>query len=658
MMDFITAAKKIIEIRRLEEELLSLFSKGELFGTTHTSLGQEGIAVTLAQLLDIERDTVMSSHRCHGHYLAFGGPPELLLAEIMGRETGVCGGRGGSQHIKYKNFYSNGIQGGIVGNTTGMALEKKLFQNDDSVSVVFLGDGTLGEGLVYESFNFASKQNVPALFVIENNQYAQSTPLSHTFAGGFKERAQAFGISCLETRSNDPRVLQADFQNSVNFVRLERKPFVLVAHTYRLGPHSKGDDNRNPAEIEKFREFDPMKYAREILGDVEFDRHDAEVRGFLQASVQKIKEHPFSGLSHPSESVTWEIADNLERGPTVSLERLPDSTYLKAINQGLDSFLETHPKSFLMGEDILDPYGGAFKVTKGLSTKYPNRVIPTAISEAGLTGWATGAALRGARPIIEIMFSDFLSLGYDQLLNHASKYRWMYNGQAECPVIVRAATGGGRGYGPTHSQSIEKYFVGMQGLAIVAPSLFDHPGQLFRQLETTPGPSLFIEHKLLYPQRLVDVEQGRYQEFFVRKTGKAFPITHFSVSPTTGNRPVILTYGGMAMKAIEAARELMIEDELEVDVVLVSLLQPLQLDGLMETLVSADHLFVLEENDAYGGWGAEVISQLAARRPFKALRRIAARDIPLPSSGPLESEIIPHTASIRRAVSSTLGGSK
>ena len=252
---------KMVMIRNLEETLLELFSKGELFGTTHTSIGQEANAV--ASMAHIKKgDVVFSNHRCHGHYIAYGGPVSQLIAEVMGRVTGVVGGRGGSQHICYNDFYTNGIQGGIVGNATGAALANKL-KGTDNIAVVFLGDGTLGEGLVYESMNFASLWDIPILFILENNRYAQTTPTELGVSGLMVDRPRSFGIEADQIESNDAIELYNLFQERFDYVRNKRKPFFQIIDTYRTVPHSKGDDFREREEIEGWKKKDPLL----ILGE-------------------------------------------------------------------------------------------------------------------------------------------------------------------------------------------------------------------------------------------------------------------------------------------------------------------------------------------------------------------------------------------------------
>jgi TPP-dependent pyruvate/acetoin dehydrogenase alpha subunit len=247
-------------IRRFEESLLDLFSQGKLVGTTHTYIGQEANGVGIIDHLDRERDVVFSNHRCHGHYLAFTDDALGLLCEVMGKAPGVCGGKGGSQHLCNGNFYSNGVLGSIVPVATGIALAEKK-KGTGAVSTVFLGDGTLGEGVTYESLNIASLWKLPVFFVVENNHYAQSTPVELELAGSISARAAAFGVETHELETTDVEEIHAAAGRAVARVRDTGEPFFLVLDTYRFSPHSKGDDNRDPAEIEERRERDPLTVA-------------------------------------------------------------------------------------------------------------------------------------------------------------------------------------------------------------------------------------------------------------------------------------------------------------------------------------------------------------------------------------------------------------
>jgi TPP-dependent pyruvate/acetoin dehydrogenase alpha subunit len=264
MFELGTLYERMFFIRRFEEALLDLFAQGKLVGTTHTYIGQEANAVGIIDHLDPARDVVFSNHRCHGHYLAFTNDDFGLLCEVMGKAPGVCGGKGGSQHLCKGNFYSNGVLGSIVPVATGIALAEKK-KGTGAVSTVFLGDGTLGEGVTYESLNMASLWKLPVLFVVENNHYAQSTPVELELAGSIAARGAAFGIETAELDTTDVEVIHAAAGHAVERIRETGEPFFLVLHTYRFSPHSKGDDNRDPAEIEKRRERDPLELAGERL---------------------------------------------------------------------------------------------------------------------------------------------------------------------------------------------------------------------------------------------------------------------------------------------------------------------------------------------------------------------------------------------------------
>ena len=250
--------KALYRIRRFEETVLDNFQRGVFSGTTHTCLGQEANAVGVLSCLG-PGDVVFSNHRCHGHFLAYGGDMHALFAELMGRATGVCGGRGGSQHLHWRNFYSNGIQGGIVPVATGMALAEQ-YKNSNAAIVVYLGDGTMGEGVVYESLNMAALWGAPVLYVLENNRIAQTTPVELTLAGDICARFSAFGIPALRLDTSDVLQILPAASLLLNEIRSQGGPRALVLETYRFGPHSKGDDTRPPEVVAHLRqEHDPLK---------------------------------------------------------------------------------------------------------------------------------------------------------------------------------------------------------------------------------------------------------------------------------------------------------------------------------------------------------------------------------------------------------------
>ncbi len=267
--------RRMYFIRRFEERLLSLFEEGVLNGTTHAYIGQEADAVGIMEHLQ-SHDHIFSNHRCHGHYLARTGDAYGLLAEIMGKREGVCGGLGGSQHIGTSMFKSNGIQGGIVPTAAGIALSHKLKQTG-GISTVFIGDGTLGEGVVYESLNIASLWKLPLFLVLENNQWAQSTPLQLNLAGDMAARFSAFDIPVREYSGTDVLEIERIADEEIQAVRQDQMPRALILHTYRLCHHSKNDDNRPEEEVKKHRALEPLV--------VHANRVDMETRLKIQVEV-------------------------------------------------------------------------------------------------------------------------------------------------------------------------------------------------------------------------------------------------------------------------------------------------------------------------------------------------------------------------------------
>ena len=625
-------------VRVVEQELLNLFAAGRLSGTTHTCIGQEMSAVALAAALDRNKDTVVSNHRCHGHYLAWADDPDGLLAEVMGKATGVCGGLGGSQHLSARGFFSNGIQGGIVPVAAGLAFARKL-EGDGGIAAVCIGDGTLGEGVVYETLNMASKWGLPLLIVLENNRYAQSTSQSETLAGDICARAAAFGIETLHGDTWRHEELAGLLRDAAATVRRDCRPVFVRVDTYRLAAHSKGDDDRDPSEIDGYKRRDPLNQflANEDTGD---EPELAAIRERVARAIERAAAAPLLDLAAGS---------NAARGAAGLSWRPPPAqtgTQLAAINRALGEWLAEDARVLLLGEDVRSPYGGAFKATRGLSDEHPTRVLNTPISEAGIVGIANGLALGGRRPIVEIMFGDFLALCFDQILNHAAKFRGMYNGRVSSAIVVRAPMGGGRGYGPTHSQNLEKHLVGVPGLRVLVLHGRAPIASLYRALRTSVEPTLIIENKLLYRERADAALPPTYE---LAETTERYPTT--ALRPKNGADVTVVAFGRMSVLAEQVAAELVAE-EVGLELLFPLSVSPFDARPLQESVARTGKLVVVEEGTAHFDLASEVVAR--AVESYRGdgclrVRRVAAEARPIPSALELELEVLPSVASLRAA---------
>jgi TPP-dependent pyruvate/acetoin dehydrogenase alpha subunit len=300
MKDNLTLYRTILLIRRFEERLLAEFSSGKLVGTTHVYIGEEADAVGIFSATE-RGDVVFSNHRCHGHFLAYGASqpggsdPYHLAAELMGKATGMVGGRGGSQHIHWNNFYSNGVQGGILPVATGMALAEKE-KKSGQVVLVFFGDGTLGEGALYESLNIASLWKLPILFVVENNRYAQTTPIHLGVSGTIKGRFDAFGISTWEKETMDVLEINALAEQALGHIRRGNGPAGLILHTQRFSAHSKGDDPRSTEELTRIRQQDPLVIQSARLSEAQISQAEADIASLIDDAFTRACADPFPRL--------------------------------------------------------------------------------------------------------------------------------------------------------------------------------------------------------------------------------------------------------------------------------------------------------------------------------------------------------------------------
>jgi 2-oxoisovalerate dehydrogenase E1 component len=621
--------KDALRIRKVEEKFLELFSEGKLNGTVHTCVGQEFSAVAFAGQLK-RKDFVFSNHRCHGHYIAFTGDVRGLLAELLGKASGTSGGIGSSQHLCHDNFFSNGIQGGIVPVAAGYALGNKLKANG-AIGIVFIGDGTLGEGALYETMNIISKWEIPLLIVCENNFFAQSTPQDVNLSGDILSRPAAFGIQTFEGNTWHPFELMDKAASAIDYVRSTGKPGFFHVETYRLNAHSKGDDDRDPGVVASYRAKDYLH----IFADEEpqyYGRYLKAIGDEIDSMVEQIMLEPEQSIEQyytPTPRATSEQWTPLEPINKRQVELL--NTFFK-------STLTEKENTVFLGEDIHSPYGGAFKVTRDLSFLQPKRVFTTPISEAAVTGISNGLALNGFKPIAEIMFGDFMTLAFDQLVNHASKFHHMFNKKVSCPLVIRTPMGGRRGYGPTHSQTLDKFLVGIDNVKTVAINTLFDPAIVYASVLEEKHPVVVIENKTDYGKRILS---HRAKNFTYQVNADAFPVVH--VKPAVSEPTVtIVAYGGMADIVSGLLESIFQESDLKPELIVPSLISDLPVDFVTKSAERSGKLLVIEEGSAFASIGAELIAAVTEKATtYIRCARIGALPVPIPSVKSLEHIVLP-----------------
>jgi 2-oxoisovalerate dehydrogenase E1 component len=630
--------KEALRIRKVEEKFLELFSLGKLNGTVHTCVGQEFSAIAFAGQLK-KKDFIFSNHRCHGHYLAFTGDTRGLIAELLGKASGASGGIGSSQHLCFNNFFSNGIQGGIVPVAAGYALGNKLKKNG-AIGTVFIGDGTLGEGALYETMNIISKWEVPLLIVCENNFYAQSTPQEISLAGDIRARAESFGIRTFKGNTWEPELLMDKALAAISYVRTETKPCFFLVDTYRLNAHSKGDDDRDPKDVSGYRQKDYLNIFQNDSSSY-YQMYIDTINQEINAMVEEILteqdlpiEKYYVHNEHPSD-------DNWIKSEPINKRQV------ELIKTFFQKKISSDERVLFLGEDILSPYGGAFKVTNQLSFIRPDKVFSTPISESAITGISNGLALNGFKPFTEIMFGDFMTLAFDQIVNHASKFHHMFNKKVNCPVVIRTPMGGRRGYGPTHSQTLDKFLVGIDNVKTVALNTFMDPGIIYESVYLEQHPVIVIENKTDYGKKILHQQSGH---FIYERNQDIFPVTRIypAISQAT---LTIVAYGGMADLVGSLLENIFVETDLKPELIIPSLISDLPIDMITRAASSTGRLVVIEEGTPFAGIGSELLARVGESSDDKIkMKRIAAYPVPIPSVKSLEHIVLPDRERILKEI--------
>lgn len=635
-------------IRQVETGFLNLFSQGKMNGTVHTCIGQELTGVAVSRAL-FENDWITSNHRCHGHFIAKTGRWQELIDELLGLETGVSGGIGSSQHLfDPSGFISNGTQGSLLPVATGIAYS---FVRDElkNVAVSFIGEGTLGEGNIYEAMNLAATLGVPQVIVCENNFYSQSTPQAENFRGSIQLRAEGFGWDYFECDTWDVDRLFKTCSIAISSAREHQKPVFINIKTYRLNAHSKGDDDRPPEEVQFFFDHDPLNLINKAgLLEEEFLDIAKRVADYIANASSKSDRY----------SLKKYLGDQLPRATSTKKEPLknPKMKLVKALRDSIGASLASG--GYIVGEDIHDPYGGAFKVTMGLDDAYPGQVVSSPISEAAITGMGIGLSMMGKTSFVEIMFGDFIMNAMDQLVNNASKFYHMYAQQTGTSVIVRTPMGGGRGYGPTHSQSLEKFLLGIDNVAVFAVTSLVDPTHLLRSVTGLECPTILLENKLDYGSSLyqrpddlpvdVNVIGGDAGSLLVEPWSKKYDVD-----------VVLITYGRMGKVVVDQLVEIFKKSDVLVEVVVVQQLYPLPFGHFERRAAEVGKVLTIEEGSAPFGWGAEVTRQLREHPRTKHVKALSlgARPVPIPSERTLEDEVLVGVRDIVDALKRLVGES-
>ena len=641
-------------IRAFDEKVAELFTAGEIKGTAHSYVGQEAVAAGVCASLGPE-DFMASHHRGHGHCIAKGARLDLMMAELMGRESGYCQGLGGSMHIADLGLNilgANGIVGAAMPLSTGAGLAARL-DGSGRVAVAFFGDGAANQGVFHESLNLASVWKLPMVFICENNQYALSTSFRDTTSvDQVAERASAYGIPGRTIDGNDVVEVYETVRDAVERARAGEGPTLVEAMTYRWGGHSMRANIRDPRSEEEYAawmERDSVLRVERELVDVEvvdepgLHTIGTEVLTELDEAVEfgRAAGQPAADVLRTAVYAPHESFDEpgLANGNGRSLG------FVDALNEALHQEMGSDPRVVVMGEDV-GATGGIFGATKGLLEKYgADRVRDTPISEAGFVGCGVGAAIAGLRPVVEIQIFDFIALTMDMLVNQAAKFRFMLGGKNTVPVVIRGPQGGGIRMAAQHSQSLEAWFTHVPGLVVVAPSgPYEAKGLLTAAIRDS-NPVIFLEAKLQYLEPAGPVPEEPY----------AIPIGKAAVKREGTDVTVVATMA-MVPRALAAAESLARRGH-SVEVIDPRTLKPLDEETLFASIRKTRRLVVAHEACLTGGFGAEVAA-LVAEKAFDWLdapvARVAALDTPMPYNEALERQVIPSQQRIADAVRETL----
>lgn len=629
--------KAIVKPRMIEEKMLILLRQGKI-SKWFSGIGQEAIAVGATLALH-EDEYIMPLHRNLGVFTARNMPFQQLFLQWQGRKEGFSKGRERSFHFGSNEHHICGMishLGPQLAIADGIALAHKL-RKEDKVALAFSGDGGTSEGEFHEALNTAAVWGLPVIFLIENNGYGLSTPVSEQFVcNQLADKAIGYGMKGITIDGNNILEVYDAIQSARAYCIKEQKPILVEAMTFRMRGHEEASGTKYvPKELfEEWAKKDPVNNYEQFLlrenilneAQIAAIRQEIQVEmdagiavGFAAPAIQPNTEEELADIYAP-------LPDSL-RNPVPAKGQVTEKKMIQAISDGLRTAMQRHPELILMGQDIAE-YGGAFKVTEGFVQEFgKERVRNTPLCESAIVGAALGLSIKGFKAMMEMQFADFVTVGFNQIINNLAKihYRW---GQC-ADVVVRMPTGGGVGAGPFHSQSNEAWFVHTPGLKVVYPSSPEDAKGLLLAAFEDPNPVLFFEHKALYRSISGPVPD----DYYTLEIGKAKVVQE-------GDEISIITYGSGVHWALEYSKQ---HPQYSIHIVDLRTLLPLDYDTIQKAVKRTGKVLLLHEDTLTGGIGGELAAWIA-EHCFEDLdapvMRCASLDTPVPFAIELEQNFM------------------
>ncbi len=627
---------RLLKPRMIEEKMLILLRQGRI-SKWFSGIGQEAISVGATAALEAD-ELLFTMHRNLGVFTTRDIPLERLFCQWQGKELGFTKGRDRSFHFGTLDY---GIVGMIshlgpqLSLASGVALAHKLRQ-EEKVSLAFTGEGGTSEGEFHEALNTAAVWQLPVIFVIENNGYGLSTPVQEQYrCEQLADRAAGYGMRSVIIDGNNILEVYHTLSKLAKELRKNPEPVLVECMTFRMRGHEEASGTKYvPQELfDEWDRKDPIANFESFLLDegILTEKAIEKIREEIKAEIEKGLEIAYAE-PRLTPNLTQEISDVY--APVEVVESSPsahgkweEKRFIDAVSDGLRQAMEKHPELVLMGQDIAE-YGGVFKITNGFTEAFgKERVRNTPLCESAIIGIGLGLSIKGMKAMVEMQFADFVSCGFNQIVNNLAKlhYRW---GQA-ADVVIRMPCGGGVGAGPFHSQSNEAWFFHTPGLKVVYPSNpYDAKGLLLASFED-PNPIMYFEHKGLYRSISEEVPS----EYYTVPIGKAKVVEE-------GEEVSILTYG----KAVYWATECCAEMGISADIIDLRTLLPLDYETIEQSVQKTGKVLILHEDTLTGGIGGE-LSAYISEHLFEYLdgpvMRVASLDTPIPFAGELEAQFLP-----------------